>query len=330
MTARFVVTDHAFGGTSYEQAAADAAGVELSVHQVSDPADTTEVVRDADVVFVNFAPIGKDQLAAMAPGATVIRYGVGYNNVDCESATALGITVVNVPDYGVDTVADHACAMLLSLLRRLPVYTQRIREEGWVTPPEAGVIPSLRDTTVGLLGAGRIAQQVAHRLQAFGITTIAFDPYADAAALEEQGIRLTGLDEVLRASHAISLHLPSTDETRGLIDDDTLNLLPEGAVLVNTSRGDIVDEAALMRALDSGHLAGAGLDVFQHEPLPGDSGLRDHPCVLLSPHAAFYSAASLDALQRLAADEAKRHIAGEPPRSPVNESPRTEPAGAAK
>lgn len=315
---RFVVTDHAFGATTHEQQAAERTGAQLQVHQVRDPEATTEVVLDADVVFVNFAPIGREQLAAMAPGALVIRYGVGYNNVDVEAATELGVQVVNVPDYGIETVADHASAMLLSLLRRIPAYGAGIREQGWITPPDVGPIPALADTTVGLLGAGRIAQSLAARLQVFGITTIAHDPFADASALASKGIELVDLDQVLARSHGISLHLPSTEQTRGMLDDAAFAAMRPGMVVVNTSRGDIINQAALARAIASGRVAGAGLDVFEVEPLPADSPLRQHPMVLLSPHAAFYSERSLDALQSLAADEAVRHVNGEPPRSPVN------------
>ncbi|SDU93808.1 D-3-phosphoglycerate dehydrogenase [Microlunatus sagamiharensis] len=316
-TTRFVVTDHAFVETAHEAAAAQGVGAAFAVHQCAEAAETTEVVRDADVVFVNFAPIGAEQLAAMAPGATVIRYGVGYDNVDVEAAHRLGVQVANVPDYGVDTVADHAAALLLSLLRRIPLYDRGIRGSTWVAPGDAGPVPSFATTTVGLLGAGRIACSLADRLRPFGFRLLAHDPYADADVVATHGLTLVDRDTLLAESHAISLHLPVTPETRHLVDADLLARVRRGCVVVNTARGALVDEAALAEALVDGRVGGAGLDVFDPEPLAADSPLRSAPNALFTPHAAFYSETSLDNLQRLAAEEAVRAARGEPLRCPV-------------
>jgi D-3-phosphoglycerate dehydrogenase len=315
---RIVVTDHAFVDTHHEAAAADQVGADFAEYACSESAETTEAVRGADVAIVNFAPMGREQLETMSPHATVIRYGVGYDNVDVEAANDLGIAVANVPDYGVDTVADHAMAHLLALLRRLPLYTSGIRDQGWVAPAYAGPLRSFPDTTVGLLGAGRIACAVADRLRPFGFTVLAYDPFADAAAVAEHGLELVSVEELAARSHGVSLHLPLTAETKHLVDADFLAALPPGAVLVNTSRGPLVDEAAVATAIESGHLAGAGLDVFDPEPLPADSPLRRLTNVFFTPHAAFYSETSLDNLQRLASEEALRAVRGEPLRCQVN------------
>lgn len=314
---RIVVTDHAFVDTAQEEAVAAGLGAELSVHQCTGPEETTEAVRGADVALVNFAPMGAEQLAAMAPGATVVRYGVGVDNVDVAAAERLGVQVANVPDYGVDTVADHAAALLLALLRRLPVYDRGIREDGWVPPGRVGPLPSFPTMTIGLVGAGRIACSLADRLRPFGFRVLATDPYADAARVGEHGVELVGLEELLPAVHALSLHVPVTEETTHLVDASFLARVRQGCVLVNTSRGGLVDEAALARALADGRLAGAGLDVFDPEPLDPGSPLRGLDNVLLTPHAAFYSETSLDDLQRLAAEEAGRALQGEPLRCPV-------------
>lgn len=315
---RFVVTDHAFVDVTHERAAAEQVGAELAVHQCSAADETTEAVRGADVAFVNFAPMGADQLGAMAPGATVIRYGVGYDNVDVEAATRLGVQVTNVPDYGVDTVADHAAALMLALLRRIPWYDAGIRSRTWVRPGDVGAVPSFASSTVGLLGAGRIACSLADRLRPFGFRLLAHDPYADPDVVAAHGLTLVDLDTLLAESHGISLHVPVTPATHRLVDRDLLSRVRPGCVLVNTSRGALVDEAALAEALAEGRLGGAGLDVFDPEPLAADSPLRTTPNVLFSPHAAFYSESSLDNLQRLAAEEAVRAALGQPLRCLVN------------
>ncbi|RKN46941.1 C-terminal binding protein [Streptomyces hoynatensis] len=317
MTARIVVTDQAFGQVRHERAVADRFSAAFAEHSCVGEEDTAAAVRGADVVFVNFAPMTRRVLASLAPGGTVIRYGIGYDNVDVEAARALGVRVANVPDYGTETVADHAVACLLALLRRLPWYDRSIRERGWVTPAEAGPVPSFSATTVGLVGTGQIGRAVHRRLRAFGFTVLASDPYATPPQGPEEGPELVGLRELLGRADAVSLHAPATPETHHLIGRENLALMREGAVLVNTSRGPLVDTEALAEALRSGRLAGAALDVFDPEPLPAGSPLRGLPNVVLTPHAAFYSTDSLDALQRLAAEEAARALSGEPLRCRV-------------
>ncbi|WP_062207128.1 C-terminal binding protein [Streptomyces sp. NBRC 109706] len=317
MTPRVVVTDQAFGQVHHERATAERFAAAFAEHHCADEPDTVEAVRGADVAFVNFAPMTRPALAALAPGATVIRYGIGYDNVDLDAARELGVRVANVPDYGTETVADHAVACLLTLLRRLPAYDRAIRADGWAAPADVGPLPSLAATTVGLVGTGQIGIAVRERLRPFGCRVLASDPYADGATLAGHGIELVALPELLARSHAVSLHAPATPATHRLIGPTNLALMRPGAVLVNTSRGTLVDQDALAEALRTGRLAGAALDVHDPEPLPPDSPLRALPQALLTPHAAFYSTESLDALQRLAAEEAARALAGEPLRCRV-------------
>lgn len=314
---RLVITDHAFLDSAHEAAAAERAGADFEKHQCTTAEDTTTAVRGADVVIVNFAPIGAEQLAAMAPQATVIRYGVGVDNVDTIAAARLGVAVANVPDYGVNTVADHAASLLLTLLRRIPLYDRGIRENGWVTPGSVGALQSFPSATIGLLGAGRIARSLADRLRPFGFRVLASDPYADQASVAEHGIELVDIDTLAESADAISLHLPFTLETHHLVNAEFLGKLRPGCVIINTSRGQLIDEVALAAAVQSGQVGGAGLDVFDPEPLSPKSPLRDCPNVLFTPHAAFYSTSSLDNLQRLAAEEAERALNGQPLRCPV-------------
>ncbi len=314
---RLVVTDMTFPDDAAERRAASAADADYRLFSCADEAETVAAVRGADVVLVNFAPVTDAALAAMAPGATVVRYGIGVDNVDLDAAAERGVRVANVPDYGSETVADHAAALLLSLLRRLPAYHRVIADGGYGAPSDLAPVRALSATSVGLVGTGRIGRALAARLAPFGVTLLGYDPYADPAQLAEAGIEARPLDEVLRRSHALSLHAPATPETHHLINRDALARVPWGAVLVNTARGSLVETAAVVEALRAGRLGGAGLDVVEEEPLPADSELRTLPNVQLTPHAAFYSEESVRRLQELAADEARRALLGEPLRSPV-------------
>ena len=313
-----VVTDQTFGGVERERAVAERRGTSFAEYQVRDELATAEVTVGAKVIFVNFAPITAKVLEGLAPGAVVIRYGIGYDNVDVVAASRLGIRVCNVPDYGADTVADHTVALLLAGLRRVAGYSARIRTEGWVEPASIGRIKGFADTTIGLVGTGRIGRSVAHRLRPFGFHILAADPFVKQAALKGTGIELVTLDELLEHSDAISLHAPLTEENHHLLDASAFSRMRLGVVIVNTSRGPLIDESALAAALESGRVAAAGLDVHEVEPLPARSSLRAIPDVILTPHAAFYSEASLASLQRLAAEEADRALAGEPLRCLVN------------
>lgn len=309
---KLVVTDQAFGNTRHEQAAATAAGASFAEFHCRNEDEALEAVRGAHAVLNNFAPMTRKVMAAMAPGAVVVRYGVGVDNVDLAAARDLGVRVCNVPDYGVDEVADHAAAMTLALARKLGSYDGGIRAGEWKIGAMVDGLRSLRDTTVGLIGLGRIARAYAARMAVFGCRIAGFDPFIPDEQIRAAGITPLPRDEVIASANVLSLHVPLTPETRHLIDAEAIARMPKGAILINCSRGGLVDEDALAAALVSGHLSGAGLDVFEKEPLPTDSPLRQAPHVIMSPHAAFYSDASVDALQRLASEEALRGLRGEP------------------
>ena len=313
-----VVIDQAFGGVAQEQAVAERHGCTFAAHQARTEADAVAAAADAHVLFVNLAPITGAVLEQLAADAVVIRYGVGYDNVDVAAARALGIRVCNVPDYGADTVADHTVAMLLASLRRLSAYTHRIRTDGWAEPGTLGPIRGFDHTTVGLIGTGRIGRAVAARLTPFGFDVIASDPQVLDDDLVALGIRPVGLDQLLREADAVTLHAPLLPTTRHLLDAAAFARMRAGMVVVNTSRGALIDAEALVDALRSGVVAAAALDVFEDEPLVRTSPLRDLPDVILTPHAAFYSDTSLERLQRLAAEEADRVLTRRPLRCLVS------------
>lgn len=308
---KLVVTDQAFGNTTQEQAAASIAGAHFTEHQCTGEDETLAAVTGAHVVLNNFAPVTRRVMAAMAPGAVVIRYGVGVDNVDLVAAKELGVRVCNVPDYGVEEVADHAAAFSLALARKLPVFDRGIRSGEWRIGAMVEGMRSLRDTTVGLIGMGRIARAYAARMAAFGCTIAGYDPFVSEEEARAFGITPMPCDEVVASANILSLHVPLTPETRHLMDAAQLARLPQGAIVINCSRGGLIDESALAAALVFGQIAGAGLDVFETEPLPEASPLRTAPNILMSPHAAFFSDASVHALQRLASEEALRGLRGE-------------------
>ena len=317
MQKRVVVTDHAFRDVEHEAAIAAMHDASFDCFNASTVTETLSAVADADVAFVNFAPITREVLGAMRPGATVVRYGIGFDNVDVSAAQELGIHVANVPDYGIETVADHASASLLALARRLPLYDGRIREEGWIRPGDVGTIRGMRSSVVGLVGMGRIARAVHSRLKPFGFSFVGYDPMCSPEVFKELDVTQVSLEELATRSHAVTLHAPSTPETRHMIGEDFLRSVQPGMVLVNTARGPLVEEAAVVRALDDGRLAAVALDVTDPEPMAPGSPLRGRHDVLLTPHAAFYDEDSLRRLQLLASEEAGRALCGEPLRCPV-------------
>jgi D-3-phosphoglycerate dehydrogenase len=305
-----VVTDQSFGGTPHADAIAARNGAQLRAHQAVTEAETIAAVAGADVVLVQYAPITAAVLDALNPGACVIRYGIGYDNIDVAAAAGRGIRVAVVPDYGVDTVADHAVALVYASARRIPQYDALLRaSRGAVAPDAVGSFDELASTTIGLVGTGRIGRAVAARLAPSGVRLIAYDPFADPA--DTPGVKLLPLDEVLARADILSLHAPATPETHRLIRAETIARMKSTAVVVNTARGSLVDTDDLAAALTAGRLAGAALDVLDPEPLPPDSPLWDAPNVVMTPHVAFYSRQSLDRLERLAAEEAERAVRGE-------------------
>ncbi|MCY4259075.1 MAG: C-terminal binding protein [Rhodobacteraceae bacterium] len=314
---RVVITDQAFGNTRIEEALIRKAGADLRSLQLSDEHETAEAVRGANAVLNNLAPMTGNVMAGLAPGAVVVRYGVGIDNVDIRSAKCLGVRVCNVPDYGVDDVADHAVAMAVYLARKVHKFDAAIRHGEWEITKIISALRSLPMLIVGLVGFGRIAQAVAKRMAAFGCTVIAYDPFISPDTARDAGVTLCSLDDTLARANILSLHVPLTKETHHMINGQSLGKLPPDAVVINTSRGGLIDEDALAAALINGHISAAGLDVFEAEPLPETSPLRSAPNSVLSPHAAFYSDASVRRLQTLAAEEVVRALNGEPLRCEV-------------
>jgi phosphoglycerate dehydrogenase-like enzyme len=311
-----VVTDAVAESGAETKVLDDVADLKLLL--TDDESVVAEGAADADVLLVfHTIKIGERTLARLARCKGIVRCGVGYDNVDIHAAGARGIVVCNVPDYGAEEVADHALMLLLAAARRLLPAHQALRDGTWDTTLVFGA-PRLRGQTLGLVGCGRIGTALALRAKALGMRVVAYDPYRPDGLDKALGIERAGsLEELLPQAHFLSLHCPLTRETRHLLNERTLALLPRGAYVVNTARGPCVDLPALARALDAGRVAAAGLDVFEREPLD-DERIRRHPRVVLTPHAAFYSAEGWIEMRTKGAQEGRRLLLGEAVRNPVN------------
>ncbi len=262
--------------------------IELRVAYADKPEAVVEGARGAEIVMSYWHPFSRETLAALPDCRLLLRAAVGYDNIDLAAATELGIAVAHSPEYCTEDVADHTAALILASLRRLPQVDRLIRAGGWPTE-EYRPFHRVRAQTLGFVGFGRIAQAVARKLAGFEMRVLAYDAYLPAEKVQAAGATPVDLNTLLAEADVVSVHVPLSAETRGLIGEDALRRMKPTAFLVNTSRGPTVDEAALTRALAEGRLGGAALDVFEREPLAADSPLRSLPNTLLSPHMAAYS-----------------------------------------
>ncbi len=290
---RILVTDQNFGdGAEIERRLVEAAGGELVLEDCKSEADVAEALERhrPDALLVQFAPIGERALREANGLAGIVRYGVGVDNIDTRAAEAHGIAVGAVPDYCIEEVADHTIALLLAVERGIVALAAQTRAGGWDFRA-AGRVRRLRGLTLGSVGWGRIARAVAARAEPLGLRVAAHDPaYPETLSL----------DDVLRQADILTLHVPLTDATSGLVGERELALLPERAVVLNAARGGLVDEDALVEALASGRLGGAGLDVLASEPPAPDHPLTRIENVVLTPHAAWYSEAAVVELRERA------------------------------
>ncbi|MEU0791795.1 C-terminal binding protein [Amycolatopsis sp. NPDC005961] len=275
---------------------------------------------DADALIVVVEEISRTVIEGLERCQAIGRCGIGFDTVDLDAATGRGIWVSNVPDANYREVAVHAIALTLAVQRRLPALDAGMRATGWADWAVPGVHrPDVQ--TFGLYGLGRIGRRVAEIAGSLGYTVIGHDPAVGQADVESLDIELVGSEELLARSDVLSLHVPLLESTRNVIDRAALARMKPGAVLVNVSRGGLVDEAALAGALRSGHLFGAGIDVFDAEPVDLGNPLLTCESAILTPHAAHWSEESLAELKRKVVEESARILRGEAPRSPVNRLP---------
>jgi D-3-phosphoglycerate dehydrogenase len=311
-TYKVVVSDQVFPSVEIERELLAEIDADLTVASGEMESVLTEAV-DADAILNTYLPWDAESIARLSRCKIIARYGIGFDNVDLEAASDAGIVVTNVPDYSVEEVATHALALILASLRKVVIANESVREGTW-SIDNFRPIRRLSTLTVGLVGYGRIARRIAAPLEALGAHVIAHDPYLQAGP---DFPPLLEFETVLSRADIISLHLPLTDETRGIIDADALARMKPDAILVNTSRGPLVDLDAVASALKEGRLGAAGLDVFDAEPLD-PSRVEGVPNLIVTPHMAYYSEEALAESQRKAATQVIKVLTGEKPDYRVN------------
>lgn len=314
---RIVVTDCDHDSMEPELAIARRHGIQLEVRQSATEDDVIAAAADADAILVQYAPITARVLDSLPRLRAIGRYGVGVDTVDVDAATARGVAVCNVPDYGTEDVSDHAIALTMALVRGVPLLDRQIRSGGY----DYSAARPLHRTSVqtfGVLGMGRIGSATARKAKGIGFDVVGFDPLRQAGTLTEDGIRVLEMDEVLACSDILSLHVPLSQATHHLIDDSAIRRMKPGAQIVNTARGALIDTQALAAAVSAGRLSGAALDVFEQEPLPADSELRRHPNIVLTPHISWYSEESFGELKRRTIQNVIDVIEGRVPRNILN------------
>jgi len=296
-----VITDYTFPDLSIETQILEAAGLEVVSGQCKTPQDLIVLTASVDYIITQFAPIDADVIKSMSNCKVIVRYGIGYDNVDCETAKKKGIPVCNIPTYCIDEVADHTLSFILSMTRQLLANAKYVQNGKWGLGTDLSKMRGLYDSTVGIVGLGRIGQAVAKRLQGFGCRLMAYDPVVDSTQAASISCQLVDLDYLLSNSDIITLHCPSLPTTKNIINNSTLLKMKKGSLLINAGRGDLICAQALTEALITGHLAGAAIDVFSTEPVPNDSPLLDMDNVLITSHIASASPQSAKTLRETAA-----------------------------
>jgi len=316
---KIVISDCDHASMDIETGVLGQAGLGFTLFQCKSEDDAIARCKGANIILNQYTPMTRRVIAALSPELKqIVRYGVGVNNVDLAAATDHGVQVCNVPDYSMDEVSDQALAMMLALARKLVPMAEATRAGAW-DYQKAIPLYRLSERTVGVIGLGRIGRRFAEKVRALAKTVIGYDPvYVPNAKDGSDFIRAVSLDELLKTADLVSIHCPLTEGTRHLIDAKALAKMKPAAMIVNVSRGGIVDEDALADALAAKKLAGAALDVVENEPLPAGSRLRGFDTCLLTPHIAWYSEEAGLELKRKVAEEALRMAKGQPVRYPVN------------
>ena len=291
--------------------------IDFTICTLKAPADIIPIIKNADVILFNDVTFNQALLDSLEKCRLIIRYGIGYDNIDTKYAAQKGIIVCNAPNYGVIDVAEHAISLLLACTKRLVYMNDCVRDNFWTTGA-MGQSVRLASKKVGFVGFGKIARCVCKRTNAFDTKALVYDPFVGEDALAEYNATCVDLDTLLQESDFISLHLPLNPNTRHMIDMDAFRKMKKTAVIVNTSRGGIIKEADLIDALEQGLIAGAGLDVFESESGNLDQRILNHKMVALTPHVAWNTKEAAAALHKEVTDNVLRFVDGNRPESIVN------------
>lgn len=306
---KVVVTDFEYEHLRPEQEVLDRIGVELIRAQCKTEDDVIRAAKDADGLINQYAPITRRVIEQLDHCKVISRYGIGVDTIDLAAATEKGIVIGNVTDYCVDEVSDHAMALILACARKVVTLNQAVKKGNW--DYKVGVpIYRLRGRVLGLVGFGKIPQQVALKGQAFGMKVMAYDPYFPKQTAQEMGVELMDLGDLCEQADFISVHAPLMESTRGLMGKEQFDRMKKEAFIVNTARGPVIDEQALIDALQAGKIAGAGLDVVEQEPISAGNPLLQMDQVIINPHVAWYSEESQNELKRKVAENVADVLSG--------------------
>jgi len=283
----------------------------------TDSPEAQAAMRTADAVMVTIQPVRADLISTLERCRIICRVGTGLDSIDLDAAAQRGIWVTYVPDYSIDEVSTHAISLLLAQARGIPQLVASTRAGQW-SNAAAGIVYRMKEQTLGLLGCGRIGQAVAAKGKGLGLRVIAHDPFMDAQAIRAHGVEPVDFATLLAESDFISLHTPLTADNRHIINAASLAQMKPTAYLINTARGPLINEDALLHAVQTGQIAGAALDVLTVEPPSPDNPLLHEPRIFVTPHTAWYSEAAKVDVRVRGAEEVVRVLNGEPPRAPAN------------
>ncbi len=315
---KVAVTDYTFGELDVERTTLEPLGCTIVAEQCRTEREVAALVRDADYVLTQFAPVGAEAIGAMTKARAIARYGIGVDNVDLSAAAERGIPVCNVPDYCIDEVADHTLGIILALTRQIAWLSAGVHAGRWASPPPLDRFHALAELTTGVVGCGRIGRAVIGRLTPFKTRILVHDPLVSAADARVLGGESVALETLFETSDLITLHCPSTPDTRRMINVRSLATMKDGVLLVNVGRGTLVDTDALVAALRDGKVAAAGLDVTDPEPPGEDSPLLSLDNVVITSHIASASVRAAAALRSGVANVVVRGLRGDALQHAVN------------
>ncbi|WP_261391409.1 C-terminal binding protein [Cytobacillus firmus] len=312
MAFKVLLTDYEFENLKYEEDVFKESGLDIEFvkAQCKTEDEVAEQAKHADAILNQYAPISRRVIESLENAKVISRYGVGVNTINLDAANEKGITVANVPDYGMEEVSNHALALLLSWARKVTLLNNEVKKGNW---DFKACIPILRfnNQTVGVLGFGRIPRRFIEKVKPLGFKLAAYDPFVSAEDMASAGVKKMELDEIIREADYLSVHVPLIKDTFHLLNADRFSQMKKNAVIINTARGPIIDEKALIEALENGIIAGAALDVAEEEPISIDSPLLHMDNVIITPHSAWYSEEAMVELRQKAAKNIVQVLKGE-------------------
>jgi D-3-phosphoglycerate dehydrogenase / 2-oxoglutarate reductase len=285
---KVVITDYEFEHLTYERQVLEDPRIKVEAYQCKTEDEVIEVCRDADAIICQYAPMTEKVINQLTKCKLISRYGIGTNNIDIEAATRKKICISNAPDCTIEEVSNHALAFILDAVRKITVSNYHVKRGVW-DYTKAKPIFRLADKVLGLIGFGNIPQRLVEKVKPLGMEIVVYDPFVSEEILQKYGVTRVSLEELCKKSHIISLHTPLTQETEGLMNDGLFELMQKGTILINTSRGPVIKEDSLLKALENGTIAVAGLDVFENEPISEGHPFLQMENVTLTPHMAWYS-----------------------------------------